>query len=230
MPTVTTENNKYGITVRHATLADAAFLARIDQIAASVPFERSLWDDLLEPLSVSPHTFVEAMFRLNASNWGRTEEFIVLEKDGQPVAACVVFEPPQVQEDRRPLRLEKLADIATHLSWSDSMMEEFQQRYDAIWGSGNIPFLAPQAPVIIESVGVVPEARGLGLGKRLMQEAFAEARQRGHDTIGIMVIHGNDIARSLYESSGFEPYITYHANYFDYGFPGVTKYRVSLKS
>ena len=227
MPTV---NNEYGITVRHATLADVSFLARIDQIAASVPFERPFWDDLLEPLGVSPQMFVEATFRLNASNWGSTEEFIVLEKDGQPAAACVVFEPPQVQEDRRPLRLEKLADIATHLSWSDSTTAEFQQRYEAIWGSGNIPFLEPQAPVIIESVGVLPEARGLGLGKRLMHEAFAEARQRGHDTIGIMVIHGNDIARSLYESSGFEPYITYHANYFDYGFPGVTKYRASLKS
>jgi hypothetical protein len=47
-----------------------------------------------------------------------------------------------------------------------------------------------------------------------------------------MVINGNDIARRTYESVGFKPYQTFHADYFaeqlNTEFPGITKFGLCL--
>lgn len=46
--------------------------------------------------------------------------------------------------------------------------------------------------------------RGRGYGKAAMLSAEVEARQRGYSRIGLNVFGGNDIARSLYQSLGYE--------------------------
>ena len=46
--------------------------------------------------------------------------------------------------------------------------------------------------------------RGRGYGRAAMLFAEAEARQRGFSRIGLNVFGGNDIARSLYRSLGYE--------------------------
>jgi ribosomal protein S18 acetylase RimI-like enzyme len=50
---------------------------------------------------------------------------------------------------------------------------------------------------------VVPERRGLGLGRALLVAALDEARRRGADTMDIGVDGGDTAARRLYESMGF---------------------------
>ncbi len=216
------------VTVRQGTIADAAFLAQIDLISSIPPFERSFWDELVESTGVSTHRFLEAMLLTRAAGWGQSEDYLVLEQGGEPVAACAVYEPQPDATDRRPLKLERIRELAAELGWSDVVRDGFVESYNQSWPMEITHCLIPQAPVIIESVGVIPEARGRGLGRRLLQEAFAEARRRGHATIGIMVIHGNEPARNLYESAGFEPYLTYHSTYFEGKFPGLIKYRATL--
>jgi GNAT superfamily N-acetyltransferase len=59
----------------------------------------------------------------------------------------------------------------------------------------------------IVAMYVVPEARGRGIGKRLIQAAIEEARR--HDEIIDVVLSytvGNESARALYLSMGFQPY------------------------
>jgi ribosomal protein S18 acetylase RimI-like enzyme len=104
---------------------------------------------------------------------------------------------------------------------------------DRFWGGDCRPFfLTPQAPWIIENVAVLPEARGRGLGKILLKALLAEGKAQQHSHAGIMVINGNNAARHLYESIGFEPYQTFHAQYFkqqfDLEFPGITKFGICL--
>ncbi|MGF1515854.1 MAG: GNAT family N-acetyltransferase [Elainellaceae cyanobacterium] len=81
---------------------------------------------------------------------------------------------------------------------------------------------------MIETVAVLPEARGQGLGKALLRALLAERRSRRHSQVGITVINGNSRARHLYESIGFRPYQTFHAEYFanqfEFDFPGITKF------
>ncbi|HEY8729252.1 MAG TPA: GNAT family N-acetyltransferase [Acidothermaceae bacterium] len=65
----------------------------------------------------------------------------------------------------------------------------------AIWSKGLECYLA--------ELYVVPDLRGIGIGRALMNAALHEARQRGADTMDIGVDEPDEAARSLYESLGF---------------------------
>mgnify|MGYP003576123754 FL=1 len=54
-------------------------------------------------------------------------------------------------------------------------------------------------------IALLPQARHLGLGKRLMQAAIAKAWARGLTRIELTVRADNLNAKALYESFGFEP-------------------------
>jgi RimJ/RimL family protein N-acetyltransferase len=52
-------------------------------------------------------------------------------------------------------------------------------------------------------VGMLPEARGTGLGRRLMQAAIEAARRQGMERIELEVFASNTRAIALYERIGF---------------------------
>lgn len=211
--------------VRLAASADAPFLARMVFEASLSPFDRSFWDDLLKETGTGALDFLEAMLREGAANWGAIEDFIILEVDGTPAAACAVFAPDE-QVLEGPLNLRKLDQVSNALSWRPDVAAAFHAAYQRVWDAG-ADFLKPQADVIIESVAVASDFRGRGLGDALMDAAFSRAREKRSASLGVMVVHGNDAAKALYEKY-FEPYVTYHAAYFDHEFPGLTKFLASL--
>ena len=65
----------------------------------------------------------------------------------------------------------------------------------AIWTTGLECYLA--------ELYVIPDRRGQGLGRALMDEALAQARLRGADSMDIGVDEPDTTARRLYESLGF---------------------------
>jgi ribosomal protein S18 acetylase RimI-like enzyme len=216
---------------RRATIADIPFLAKIDYEASLPPLNHCFWEDLLEGSGTGALSFLEAMFRVGASNWGNVEDFLVLEELGKPVAAAAGYTPNL--EDYRPLRLSLLDRVAAELNWSQEITAIFHDRYLQSWGDDLRPFfLMPQSPWVIETVAVLPEARGRGLGKVLLRALLEEGRSQQHSHAGIMVINGNDIARRTYEAIGFKPYQTFHADYFmdqfNLEFPGITKLGLCL--
>jgi GNAT superfamily N-acetyltransferase len=222
MTTVATQ-----ITVRKATPQDVPVLARIEYEASLPPHNHCFWEDLLVPTGTPVLEFLETMFKLGASNWGNVSDFILLEQAGNIVAGCAIYNPTGTANDAHPLRLDKLPDIAQHLGWSQEAMHKFETTYQAL-SDGLTDFLKSQADAIIETVAVLPEFRGQGLGKTLIQAALQEAKARGASSAGIMVLHGNDNAKALYEKF-FEPYITFHSAFFKGEFPAVTKYKTNLK-
>ncbi|MBE9099212.1 GNAT family N-acetyltransferase [Vacuolonema iberomarrocanum] len=218
---------------RKATEADIPFLARIDYEASLPPLNHSFWEDLLDGSGTGSLRFIEAELRVNASNWGEVEDFIILEEDGKPVAAAAGYVPNE--ENYTPLRLSRLDAIAQELNWSNAVTNNFRDRYLALWGEDLRPFiLMPQATWIVETVAVIPEARGRGLGQEIVKAVVEEGRSQNHSHAGIMVINGNDVARRTYESVGFKPYITFYADLFSeqFGldFPGITKFGLRLDS
>jgi ribosomal protein S18 acetylase RimI-like enzyme len=56
----------------------------------------------------------------------------------------------------------------------------------------------------IYDIEVLPAQRGRGYGRALLEAAEREARRRGGDSIGLNVFGGNDVALSMYESSGYQ--------------------------
>jgi ribosomal-protein-alanine N-acetyltransferase len=57
----------------------------------------------------------------------------------------------------------------------------------------------------IKDLAVRPDARGAGIGRRLLREALAELSLSGAVVAKLEVREGNDAARSLYREEGFEP-------------------------
>lgn len=58
--------------------------------------------------------------------------------------------------------------------------------------------------LLMDGIFVHPDARGTGVGTRLLEEIFAEARRRGDHSVRLDVIDTNPRARALYERVGFE--------------------------
>ena len=219
------------LNTRKATTTDIPFLARIEYEASLPPLNHCFWEDLLDGTGSTALQFIEAELRTDASNWGNVADFLILEVQGKPVAAAAGYVPGT--EDYCPLRLSHLDAIAHELKWSRENLTAFHDRYMALWGGDLRPiFLTPQATWIIENVAVLPEARGRGFGKVLLRALLEKGRSQQHDFAGIMVINGNDAARHTYESIGFKPYQTFHADYFseqfNIEFPGITKFGLRL--
>ncbi|BCL39976.1 GNAT family N-acetyltransferase [Nostoc sp. MS1] len=219
------------LNTRKATNADIPFLARIEYEASLPPLNHCFWENLLDGTGTTALQFIEAELRTDASNWGNVADFLILEVEGKPVAAAAGYVP--ATEDYCPLRLSRLEAIAHELKWSRENLTTFHDRYMALWGGDLRPiFLTPQATWIIENVAVLPFARGQGFGKVLLRALLEEGRSHQHKFAGIMVINGNEVARHTYESIGFKPYQTFHADYFseqfNIEFPGVTKFGLRL--
>jgi ribosomal protein S18 acetylase RimI-like enzyme len=58
--------------------------------------------------------------------------------------------------------------------------------------------------IFVYNISLDPEHRGRGLGRAAMQLAEEKARELGHDAISLNVFGGNDVARRLYLSLGYE--------------------------
>jgi ribosomal protein S18 acetylase RimI-like enzyme len=66
-------------------------------------------------------------------------------------------------------------------------------------------WVVPEVIAEIETLLVSAEARGAGLGSRLMDEADAELERQGITEVQVGLIPGNDGAQRLYERRGFRP-------------------------
>jgi GNAT superfamily N-acetyltransferase len=57
--------------------------------------------------------------------------------------------------------------------------------------------------LVIETLAVLPEERGAGVGHALLEEAERIAREGGAQTMAVGLVHTNDVARSFYEREAF---------------------------
>ena len=55
----------------------------------------------------------------------------------------------------------------------------------------------------VDSFYVLPETRGRGVGRRLMQAAYAAMREAGATSVALEMVTDNEVARRFYEQEGF---------------------------
>jgi len=60
---------------------------------------------------------------------------------------------------------------------------------------------------------LLPEARGKGLGRALIEACEAWARERGHRLLTVGVLSHNRSAIRAYEGAGYAPYVTIMRRY-----------------
>ena len=72
---------------------------------------------------------------------------------------------------------------------------------------GRVPNIADETEageIYLDSVGVLPEFRGLGVGRALVAAFCERAFAKGYERVGLMVDYANPNAEQLYTSLGFE--------------------------
>jgi ribosomal protein S18 acetylase RimI-like enzyme len=104
------------------------------------------------------------------------------------------IDEPEVLERR--YREQLAADDFAVILAADSDVGFAQLRY-----KGQIYSDAPTA--YLEELYVVPDRRGEGLGRALLEAAMEEARAHGADHIDLGTSTDDTAARALYESAGF---------------------------
>jgi ribosomal protein S18 acetylase RimI-like enzyme len=82
--------------------------------------------------------------------------------------------------------------------------DEQGERLGLLWFGINRNLVTGQEEAWIYNISVVPEHRGRGIGRVLMEHAEALARDGGFPILGLMVSSHNARARRLYEHLHFE--------------------------
>lgn len=109
--------------------------------------------------------------------------------------------------------------------WSD--MRASYGTLGSVWRLGALALLerdVDNTRFLVDGIFVAPEARGQGVGTRLLDGLALEARKRHYDKIRLDVINTNLRARTLYEREGFEAVGTTHTGIFShlFGFESAT--------
>jgi len=211
---------------RTATIDDIDFVSLCNYISTSPSPGFCYWDPLIEGLGVDTITFIKSAIHHEVLSWCRIDDYIIVTNDSEKLAGASRF--VMSERDYRPFNLEKATALYTDLHWSAEDIKKFEERYASVWVDPKDETLRPSGTWTIECVAVLESARGRGIGKALMLHIIEEAKAKGIDSIGISVTPGNDIAKNLYISAGFKPYITYFKEYYYDMFPGTEKFRIRL--
>lgn len=168
--------NTPDIIVRKAKPEDAAVVARA--VAMAIGDEQALraycGDDYLAVL-----TAIAATDGTQYSWQGA----LIAEVDGSPAGAVVGYDGAQLNT----LREGTFAVLREHI--------------------GRIPTIADETEAgeyYLDSVGVLPEFRGMGIGRALVSAFCEKAFAEGYDRVGLIVDYENPQAEWLYRSLGFE--------------------------
>jgi len=87
-----------------------------------------------------------------------------------------------------------------------------------------------QGELVMDGIAVHSEARGKGIGSRLLEEIENYAKEHGFDRVRLDVIDINPKAKKLYERKGFKAVKTEHFPYLRWllGFAGSTTMELNL--
>lgn len=108
--------------------------------------------------------------------------------------------------------LDSLSYAGALETWSEYMRSEDNRVFIARAGGARLGFAACEPDselagcLYLHSLHVVPEARGKGVGTRLISQVWEMARTLGCSGLSICVVRGNESARRLYSELGAEHY------------------------
>ncbi|MEU6999933.1 GNAT family N-acetyltransferase [Nonomuraea sp. NPDC046570] len=93
--------------------------------------------------------------------------------------------------------------------WAERLANPGSAWFAAVDGGADVGLVCgleeEHGHVHLLSMWVAPEARGRGLGSRLVDEVISWARGRGAEEIGLWAVDQNHTARALYTGKGFTP-------------------------
>ena len=165
----------YELNIRNATKDDAPLIAKVVAMAIGEEGSKHYCGD-------NHQSVLEEIARLENSQYSY-KNTIVAEVDGMPAGAAVAYDGAD---------LYKLRDVTLkHIFDRTGKMHNIEDETDA-------------TEVYLDSIAVLPEYRGLGIGKRLLLALKEIASKEHGKNLGLLVDFENPDAERLYKSVGFE--------------------------
>ncbi len=165
----------YELNIRKATKDDAPLIAKVVAMAIGEEGSKHYCGD-------NHQSVLEEIARLENSQYSY-KNTIVAEVDGMPAGAAVAYDGAD---------LYKLRDVTLkHIFDRTGKMHNIEDETDA-------------TEVYLDSIAVLPEYRGLGIGKRLLLALKEIASKEHGKNLGLLVDFENPDAERLYKSVGFE--------------------------
>lgn len=183
--------------LRRARTGDAAFLARVLEMAGRGHLARGPWD-LMFPEAAERTRALEHIAGVAPVSWCHHSQFHVADCDGSAAAALVCFEAVELGDTSLgPC----LMETYSRLGWAPERVSGTLARLE--------PYVRcfPDMPAgtwIVENVATREDARRRGLVRALLDRALAEGRRRGFGRAQISCLIGNEAAQRAYERAGFE--------------------------
>ncbi len=165
----------YELNIRKATINDAPLIAKVVAMAIGEEGTKHYCGD--EHQSV-----LEEIARLENSQYSYRNA-IVAEVDGIPAGAAVAY------------------DGADLYAFRDVTLKHILNRTGK---THNIEDETDASEVYLDSIAVLPEYRGLGVGKKLLMALKEMAFNEYKKNLGLLVDFENPDAERLYKSVGFE--------------------------
>lgn len=167
--------NLENIKIRKATVADAPLIARAMADAIGQPYATLYCGiDYIDTLTVVA-TAPNTQYSYRHA--------LIAECEGRPVGAVVGYDGAM---------LDALRTVTLQIIKEQIGFEHF------FIGDETAP-----GEYYIDSLGVLPEYRGRGIGRTLLLAAMQQAFDTGHQQVGLLVAPENPRAKALYESIGF---------------------------
>ena len=165
----------YELNIREAAIGDAPLIAKVVAMAIGEEGTRHYCGD-------DHQSVLEEIARLEDSQYSYRNA-IIAEVDGVPAGAAVAYDGADLYAMR---------DVTLkHIFNRTGKTHNIEDETDA-------------SEVYLDSIAVLPEYRGLGIGKRLLQTLKEKTLNEYGKNLGLLVDFENPNAERLYKSVGFE--------------------------
>jgi ribosomal protein S18 acetylase RimI-like enzyme len=136
-------------------------------------------------------------------SWFHYSHFEVAEVDGTVVASASGFD--------RNTADNHVEEALRSIGWTDQQLADLNERIAPIY---EIYPPDPPGSWVIDHVAVLPEWRGHGLARVLLERVIERGRAAGATLLHLEVFDGNSSAQRLYESLGFRIEVTFGRQLF----------------
>jgi ribosomal protein S18 acetylase RimI-like enzyme len=181
------------IRLRAATPGDSRGLAELMYLAAKSQYENSGYDISLGGSYEHQLAQIGALTVTTAPSWFHHSHFVVIESHGTIVACAAGF-------DRIPAEA-AIPNALREIGWTRDAIETLGVRLELLYAA------FPEEPAgywTIDHVAVIPTHRGIGLGRKVLENVVQRGVGLGFTDFKLDVFSGNVTATRLYEALGFQ--------------------------
>ena len=204
--------------IRHASPADASFLAQAILLAGRAHVTKGIWEVVLRGTEEECVTFLHHLTITQIPHLFHYSYYLIAEDDAsRPIGSLGGYDP---EISGYHALQQAIPEVVRKLHLSSGFTDVLEER------AAKILVCLPKELAgawVIDSVATLPEHRGKGVAENLLTRILAIGKQQGYSKAQVNMYIGNEPALHLYRKFGFEIIEETRDDYFEQkiGSPGM---------